>query len=415
MDLSINRLKVLGEEEIQRLDLKITEYKNSNQSSVLDKSINDIKTQISDLSSICNDLEIEVNSKNSIIGQLQNTLSEYHKKYETLNENILSIELSIQDHDKRKIELQSQFELMDETISRLRDEEQKNKDTLRQLNIKLEQRKVEFKNEKEIIENEIKNLELKMKELIQNSMVSHNEFTQELQTIKLCPIINDVQLIFDNIKFDLLTNLSRNILSYSKDDHVCFLVSSIDIKIKLSHNGKEIKMENMCKKKIKALSFWHKNILKCKSDFNRDSGSCNCGLRFHLIEHHERVSDEFIKKIMPSPLNNCLNKSYYMRDELTNAKEKYIKDSHDKYFKLLETQYKSILENIIIHPELLMLIKQLNYYDFYNLFTSYNPFNIEGFNSYQFIYFIAFIATNGFKEENMKSIEIEHKQYTEFN
>ena len=64
MDLSINRLKVLGEEEIQRLDLKITEYKNSNQPSVLDKSINDIKTQISDLSSICNDLEIEVNSKN---------------------------------------------------------------------------------------------------------------------------------------------------------------------------------------------------------------------------------------------------------------------------------------------------------------------------------------------------------------
>ena len=37
MDLSINRLKILGEEEIQRLDLKIEEYKNSNQSSILDK------------------------------------------------------------------------------------------------------------------------------------------------------------------------------------------------------------------------------------------------------------------------------------------------------------------------------------------------------------------------------------------
>ena len=58
MDLSINRLKVLGDEEIQRLDLKIAQYKSNNQSSILDKSISEIKIQISDLSSICNDLEI---------------------------------------------------------------------------------------------------------------------------------------------------------------------------------------------------------------------------------------------------------------------------------------------------------------------------------------------------------------------
>jgi chromosome segregation ATPase len=216
MDLSINRLKVLGEEEIQRLDLKITEYKNSNQPSVLDKSINDIKTQISDLSSICNDLEIEVNSKNSIIGQLQNTLSEYHKKYETLNENILSIELSITEYENRKIELQSQFELMDNTISRLKIEEQKNKDSYEQLNIKLEERKIHFKSEKEYIDNQIKLFELKIKELMQSSLINHIDFIDEVKSIELKQEVNDVQAIFDSIKFDLLTKLSRNIFVYGK-------------------------------------------------------------------------------------------------------------------------------------------------------------------------------------------------------
>ena len=211
MDLSINRLKVLGEEEIQRLDLKITEYKNSNQPSVLDKSINDIKTQISDLSSICNDLEIEVNSKKSIIGQLKNTLSECHKKYETLNENILSIELSIQEHDKRKIELQSQFELMDNTISRLKIDEQKNKDTLTQLTIKLEERKIHFKSEKEQIDNQIKLFELKIKELMQYSLTSHTDFIDEVKSIELKQEVNDAQSIFDSIKFDLLKILIREL------------------------------------------------------------------------------------------------------------------------------------------------------------------------------------------------------------
>jgi chromosome segregation ATPase len=85
MDLSINRLKVLGDEEIQRLDLKIAEYKSNNQSSILDKSINDIKTQISDLASICNDLQSELNGKIVIFKELENTLKEHQKKYETLN------------------------------------------------------------------------------------------------------------------------------------------------------------------------------------------------------------------------------------------------------------------------------------------------------------------------------------------
>ena len=68
----------------------------------------------------------------------------------------------------------------------------------------------------------------------------------------------------------------------------------------------------------------------------------------------------------------------------------------------IKKNYDKILENIIVHKELLILIKKLNYTDFYNLFTSYEPFNINDIDSYQFISLIAFIGTNGYNGKYME-------------
>ena len=384
MDLSINRLKVLGDEEIQRLDLKIAEYKSNNQSSILDKSISEIKTQISDLSSICNDLEIEVNRKNSIIGQLQNTLSEYQKKYETLNENILSIELSITEYENRKIELQSQFELMDNTISRLKIEEQKNKDSYEQLNIKLEQRKIQFKSEKEQIDSEVKKLELKIKELMQSSLVGHTDFINEVKSIELKQAVNDTQAIFDSIKFDLLMNLSRNIFVYGKK-----IIKETKINYMLSNLG-IIQLRSLWKNRHIDHCIDIHSLTLCDGKKNQHDTAKKCNKCNHKsigYLYYGEFYQEYTRSLSSNP-----DMIKYHNIEMNE----WIKQNYDR-----------ILENIIVHPELLILIKKLNYQDFYNLFTSYEPFNINDIDSYQFISLIAFIATNGYDEKYMKLNELE--------
>ncbi len=414
MDLSINRLKVLGEEEIQRLDLKITEYKNSNQPSVLDKSINDIKTQISDLSSICNDLETEISSKTIIFNQLQDSLKEYQEKYSSLNENILSIELSIQDHDKRKIELQSQFELMDETISRLRDEEQKGKISFEQLNIKLEQRKIQFKTEKEQIDNQIKLFELKIKELMQSSLTSHNNFIADVKSIELKQEVNDTQAIFDSIKFDLLTNLSRNIMNYSKDYCFKYFVkyeigdfnNKKNYKLILETNNDYYYAVKFGIPGHKCIDL-HKDILKCKggwTNFHKDNYCLLCGCRgFKLSE--QKISDDYHKN--PEMYKYIIGERAINPEDQKKQMNKIINYINPPRLKWFEQNYDKILENNIIHPELLILIKKLCYQDFYSLFTSYEPFNINYVDSYQFLCFIAFIGTNGYNEKYMKLNELE--------
>ena len=391
MDLSINRLKVLGDEELQRLDLKITEYRNSNQHSILDKSINEIKTQISDLSSICKDIQTELNSKTATFNQLQNSLKEHQQKYELLNEQILNYEQSIINNEKLKTEFELKFETMNETISRLKIEEQTSKEKVSQLSIKLEQRNIQFKSEKEQIDNQIKLFELKIKELMQSSLTSHNNFIEKIKSIELKQEINDVQAIFDNIKFDLLTNLSRNIMNYTKEYGFKYFVKYKTQNPKYTRGFKlhvliiEIKTDF-----LGFNNFWfHKNILKCKGDMN--FGSCK------LCNYNGFKLDE-----------RYMYENHTMYANYTIDQKKNLKDNHNEAsLKWFEHNYDRILENIIIHPELLILIKKLNYQDFYNLFTSYEPFNINYIDSHQFISFVAFIATNGYNEKYMKLIELE--------
>jgi chromosome segregation ATPase len=408
MDLSINRLKVLGDEELQRLDLKITEYRNSNQHSILDKSINEIKTQISDLSSICKDIQTELNSKTATFNQLQNSLKEHQQKYELLNEQILNYEQSIINNEKLKTEFELKFETMNETISRLKIEEQTSKEKVSQLSIKLEQRNIQFKSEKEQIDNQIKLFELKIKELMQSSLTSHNNFIANIKSIELKQEVNDVQAIFDNIKFDLLTNLSRNIMNYSKDNNLkCYVVKYIQ------EENRGMTITKIFYKKIVELNvsrndphsniFLHSDILKCKGPFY--NFKCN------LCKYTNKITNIECQQTQTSEFNICSNskavnvpKNY---QEQKNKKEEFVKVWNEKYFNWFENNYDKILENIIIHPELLILIKKLNYQDFYNLFTSYEPFNINYIDSYQFISLVAFIATNGYNEKYMKLIELE--------
>jgi chromosome segregation ATPase len=97
MDLTINRLKVLGESEIAKLDKTILEYKSQNNPTILNKDIETIKTQIKDLTALLQDLEREYISKETEYKVIKKELKKVETKYSTCEANLLTIENNISD------------------------------------------------------------------------------------------------------------------------------------------------------------------------------------------------------------------------------------------------------------------------------------------------------------------------------
>jgi hypothetical protein len=255
MELTINRLKILGEEELSIIDKKILEYTNSDNITILDMSIDDIKAKIKDRNNIHSDLQKEFIEKSKILNDLSYKLKKFDTVYGSLNDNILKIQGSIDECNVKKNDFESKISYMNEKISNLRSYEQQKKYELETLDTQFKKQTTEFQNEKNMIDDEIKKLENKMKELMQNSMTSHNNFTSHIMSIKTNPYIDDTQVIFDNIKFGLLTNMSRNILSYSKDTN---------FKVYIKRGGEyivELERSNGSNPYCIRL---HSDILKCK-------------------------------------------------------------------------------------------------------------------------------------------------------
>lgn len=374
MELTINRLKVLGEEDLSIIDKKISQYINSNDITILDMSIDDIKAKIKDRNNIYTDLQKEFREKSKILNDLSYKLKKSETDYASLNDNILKIEGSIDECNVKKNDFESKISYMNEKISNLRSYEQQKKYELETLETQFKKRTTEFQNEKNIIDDEIRKLENKMQELMQNSMTSHNKFSSEIMSIKTNPYIDDTQVIFDNIKFGLLTNLSKNILSYSKDTNFkVYIKRSAEYIIELESSSGSYPYGFRL----------HSDILKCKGAMNRTNiyhvSTCNV-CNYYSINK-------------PSGYDNT------PKEEMQR-----IKELSELYF---QQNYAKILENIIINPELLVLINKLNYTDFHKLFCSYEPFsgNINDLNPIEFIRFVAFIATNGYDKEYMKLLD----------
>lgn len=96
MEININRLKILSEEEIKRLDLKIEEYKNGNQISILDKSISEINMKISDMNTIYHNLNSNIISKIKQLELLTKQFNDNKGKYEIYNKRIDNLRKSIE-------------------------------------------------------------------------------------------------------------------------------------------------------------------------------------------------------------------------------------------------------------------------------------------------------------------------------
>jgi chromosome segregation ATPase len=134
MDVMVCRLKALGQQELDNLDLKLKEYMSTNDGSILNKSLNDIEILIklkqneirtlehnynltskkhsdnektySSLEIKYNELEIKKRSLEEQIECLKNECKTFEEKNDLLNKSINNIEVIKNEIINKKTELQ---------------------------------------------------------------------------------------------------------------------------------------------------------------------------------------------------------------------------------------------------------------------------------------------------------------------
>ena len=361
MDLSINRLKILGEEEIQRLDMKIEEYKNSNQASILDKSINDIKVQISDMSNICRDLNNDIISKTEQFELLTTQLNDNRYNYELYINKIDALEHSIQELQINNSTKETKLIEMKQHIDKLTETELKLKEQLLILNQKNEDYKLKYIEEKERIEFKIKQLEMEIKQSITTNFKLYNDFVLDVKNINVdCDNkkeINDnsYQMAFNNIKNDIGGYLMKNYHKLHGKTHP----------LTISNDSGFIRISN-------EMVYIHNKICEIKDIANSNMKICvKCNFSY-INDYNWEVRDQHKK----------------------HSSDSIFKQHEDLSYKWLKENYQKILNNLITHTELLYIINQLNYDDFYKLFIDANLID-EYKSPIEFLLLIAFIGSNG--------------------
>ena len=361
MDLSINRLKILGEEEIQRLDLKIEEYKNSNQASILDKSINDIKVQISDMENICRDLNNNIISKTEQFELLTTQFNDNQTKYELYSNKIDALEQSIQELQINNSTKETELIEMKSHIDKLTETELKLKEQLLTLNQRNEDYKLKYIEEKDRIEFKINQLEMEIKQSITTNFKLYNDFVFDVKNIKINCVLDDVLSIFYNIKIDFMFLLNKKI-EY--------------------------------KEKFKGIHDLYK--------YNSNNGSSLGGytqISQELFNIHKKICLGMIEQSTHTPCSLCNFKSFFSlndkaRTSPSSINQWYFSEHESVSYKWLKENYQKILCKLITHNELLYIIKKVDYEKFYKLFLDSNLID-EYKNPIEFLLLIAFIGSNG--------------------
>lgn len=430
MELNINRLKVLGEEEIERLDNKIKEYKDK--ISILNKSIPDIKRQIDDLTSICDDEQIDYDLKISEHNKLLKKLNYRKKRLDNIKINTQNIDNS---SNNMIVDICKKEELIKKLeYNKFQECEKYNqiKQQMSDLNIKekdilniVQNAKLKLDIEKSNLETSINSFNQKIKNMADVSLTHHNDFIQHINNIQIKNnSVNNDQNIFDSIKYKLSEFICKNIMYYEKDNLQCLLKGKSEISFPGHRYEKEKpflhKFINVTEIKIHEEShFDHKKRIdeihgfKFGGDYINIHEFINDNIKKYYAHYYQieyNIDTIFHRKCdICNFRSGIINLKFY--SQLNHDKKKLLIEkfnSHKiKCMKWFEDNYAKILNKIITHPELLILINKLNFEDFRELFQSYEPFNIKDMDSYEFICLIAFIGTNGYDINHMKLNEIE--------
>jgi hypothetical protein len=183
MELNINLLKVLGEEELQRLNAKVRSYTTNPQNIILGKSISDIQKKILDTNFVIDQLEKEELTNKKLLEQLLEEVNIKEKRYNYLMDSISVTESTIKQLEKISSDKGPKIPEMDNTLKKLKLHEQTLTNDLSDIQAVLMAHTQNHLKNKKIIQDQIKKLELDLSGIVQASFEQHRE---------LCTLASDI-------------------------------------------------------------------------------------------------------------------------------------------------------------------------------------------------------------------------------
>lgn len=209
-DLSISRLKILGDEKIIEIDNKIKLYKHENNITPLHKSLDEIQNKINDLYRIYISLQNEFADLKKEKEIKENNIKNKISSLEKLSEEKLDIEKNIQENNKILEKHQDEINTMNTQIIILKENEKKLNNTVSLSVSKLQCDKETFKKQRDLLETNIIELQKKTEENMKQSLLVYSNHIEAINSIQFKPVIEDYKHIFNNIKIKMCITLAKN-------------------------------------------------------------------------------------------------------------------------------------------------------------------------------------------------------------
>lgn len=349
MELTVARLKVLGEKDIADLDKKIAEYRATNNPTILNKDLETIQREMFKLS------EKYTQLSNEIIG-IRTRHTNATKQRDKFNDDMKQMEEDLQKMMAEMDEIfiqQADYETgiaakkaeVDKCCSELATQKQKLAEVLEAHKTQ----DAEYQANLKVIRESVSRVEDEIREHRQRAYQRYLDYEAAVKEVSLDAVTsrNPVNSSFAEMVPDLLQVLARNMGNY--------------LKVREYYNGA-----------FRGLQY---NSLE----------SCSDNIKNTLTNMHQYLCGD-VDKNCNCKCGTIMGKygpnTYYMAS----------------FCGLLYDKYKEILNHIIRHSyngdaKLNAIIQNTTYAELFDMLGS--VFDIKGYNTYEFILFLAFLETGG--------------------
>jgi len=443
MELTVDRLKVLGETDIANLDKKIAAYKSSNDPTILNKDLESIQREIQNAQTKYNQLESEMagieRRHAAAIQQRQQHNDRYKKMDDEQNKMTAEIdELFIQQQDYKSQIIAKKMEV-DKCLSDLANEKQK----LAEIVEDHKKADAEYQENLKVIRESIARVESEIKESRQRAYQRYLDYESAVKEVSLDAITsrNPVNANFAELVPDLLRVLARNMGNFLKvrelytkmisdDNNTINHHPHIDVKqIKSkwdNYNSVLLIHYNICDEAKQLLQ--HKLDIMRKQEYSwvvvepiypeiEIANESEKEKKDLLIKKYNELKEKYIKYQQQYKIDiiNITYKNYkenlidtnshnggYMKCSKCCYTLPYIQKQYPNHtttfdINLLNTclskSYKKLCQAVITDAKLNAIIQNTTYDELFDMLGS--VFDIKVYNTYEFLLFIAFLGTGG--------------------
>ena len=360
MELNINRLKVLGQQELEELDKEIEKYKGM-KSPLFDETLDELRKKLKDSQEFLSSTQWEHRSKKNEINTKKSELENQNQQYSRLVKQISDFETQNASLEKECAEILSKIDESNEQINKL-------SKVKHELELKLQSTTLHFEtvqsnNDKmlDTIRQEIHEYTSKIKQRKLDHFEMYNKFVEDMNAaVVIDSEISECEKLFVSKKDAFMSVLCRNMEKYCQMRQ--FLIENIHFHT--NHNDptgyfrilhKKICVTPECpdgdhyfENQISNLRYNKGQLCECRN-------GCGYGPVIKLDQYMKQIGQWLVRVCYPK-----------MKDYITD-------------------------------PELSYLAQKLKYEELFDLFTKSNIFDEEmkTFSVFEFLCVVSFIGSNG--------------------